>query len=260
MTAVADERFSIRGRRTVITGGTAGIGHGVAAHFVAEGAEVVITGRRASGAEIAEGIGAHFVAMDVADDDSVRDGMAAAAERLDGLDVVILNAGISLPERPVAELDLDAFRRVIDVNLFGVIRGIRFGLEHLGSGGVIIVTSSPGGRQGLGAPGMLAYGASKAAVDQLVRGAALQLAHQGIRVCGVLPGLILTEIAGEREGPIWLSQLTASGQARVPDDMAPAFHLLASEAGAMFQGSIVAADDGCSAGLSASVVARLIGR
>lgn len=87
-------------------------------------------------------------------------------------------------------------------------------------------------------------GLAVAAVDQVVRGAALQLAHQGIRVCGVPPGLILTEIAGEHEGPIWLSQLTTSGEARRPDDMAPAYHLLASEAGAMFQDSIVAADDG----------------
>lgn len=250
--------FSIAGRRTVITGGTAGIGFGVARHFVDAGAPIVITGRRPSGDQIAESIGARFVRMDVSDDESVQRGLEEAVDHLGGLDVLILNAGIALPCGPMAELDLDAFRAVIDVNLIGVMRGLRFGVGHMKAGGVVLATSSPGGRQGLGVPGMAAYSVSKAALDMVVRSAGLELAASGIRVSGVMPGFIHSELAGDADAS-WLAQLTATGQPREPEDMAPVYHFLASDAGAMLQGSVVAADDGCTAGLSRSVLARLVG-
>ena len=251
--------FGITGKRTLITGGTAGIGLGVARHFVRAGAEVVISGRRAAGADIAESIGARFVTMDVADEASVQHGTDVAAEILGGLDVVIQNAGIGRPCGPLDQLDLGVFREILEVNLFGVVRGMRYALPHMGRGGVILVTSSPGGRQALAAPGMIGYSCSKAAVDMVIRSAGLELAAKGIRVSGVLPGLIRTEIAGEHGvDDSWLAALTASGHAQDPEAIAPVFHFLASEAGAMTQGSIVAADDGCSAGLSATVLERLM--
>jgi NAD(P)-dependent dehydrogenase (short-subunit alcohol dehydrogenase family) len=253
----SDDLFSIANRRTVITGGTAGIGLGVAAHFVSAGADVVITGRRTHGAEVAESIGARFVSMDVRDDTSVEEALKEAADMMGGLDVLVLNAGIARPCGPLEELDLTVFRDVIDVNLIGVMRGLRFGLPHMHRGGVVLATSSPGGRQGLAAPGMVAYSASKAALDMVVRSAGLQLAGRGIRVAGVLPGIIRSELGGDTVP--WLARLTASGMARDPEDMAPVFHFLASDAGAMLQGSVVAADDGCSAGLSASTLVRLAG-
>jgi NAD(P)-dependent dehydrogenase (short-subunit alcohol dehydrogenase family) len=76
----------------------------------------------------------------------------------------------------------------------------------------------------------------------------------------VLPGIIRTQLASD-DGPdvSWLARLTATGEERDPADMAPVFHFLASDAGAMLQGSVVAADDGCTAGLSASVLVRLVG-
>jgi NAD(P)-dependent dehydrogenase (short-subunit alcohol dehydrogenase family) len=250
--------FSIAGRRTVITGGTAGIGLGVAEHFVAAGARVVIAGRRAQGPEIAATVGAQFVSMDVADDESVNHALARSAELLGGLDVLILNAGVARPCGPLESLDLDAFRHVFDVNLFGAVRGLRFGLPHMRAGGVVLITSSPGGRQALGAPGMHAYSASKAALDMVVQAAGLELAAEGIRVSGVLPGFIHSELGGEADAS-WLARLTATGRPREPGAMAPVFHFLASEAGEMLQGAIVAADDGCTAGLSAAVLSRLVG-
>jgi NAD(P)-dependent dehydrogenase (short-subunit alcohol dehydrogenase family) len=258
--ASLDDIFSIANRRTVITGGTAGIGFAVAAHFVSAGAEVVITGRRAEGRQIAGSIGARFVSMDVRSDTSVERGLNEAVDILGGLDVLVLNAGVSLPAGPLEELDLAAFREVFDVNLFGVIRGIRFGLPHMQRGGVVLATSSPGGRQAIAVPGVLAYSASKAALDMVVRAAGLELAGKGIRVTGVLPGIIRTQLASD-DGPdvSWLARLTATGEERDPADMAPVFHFLASDAGAMLQGSVVAADDGCTAGLSASVLVRLVG-
>jgi NAD(P)-dependent dehydrogenase (short-subunit alcohol dehydrogenase family) len=250
--------FSIAGRRTLITGGTAGIGLAVAAHFVSAGAHVVISGRRAEGAEIAASIGARHVAMDVRDDDSVEQGLDAAVALLGGLDVLILNAGVALSCGPVDDLDLDAFREVIDVNLIGVMRGLRFGLKHLRQGGVILATSSPAGRQPLGLPGVMAYSASKAALDLVVGAAGLQLAAKGIRITGILPGVIRSEIGGDGPGVPWLARMTATGEERGPEAMAPVYHFLASDAGAMLQGAVVAADDGCTAGVSAPVMARIM--
>ena len=248
--------FSIAGRRTVITGGTSGIGLGVARHFAAAGADVVISGRRENGSAVAAEAGGRFVAMDVGDDASVRNGLAEAATMLGGLDVLILNAGTDLDHGELAELDLEAFRRVVDVNLFGVARGLRFGLDHLREGGVVIATSSPAGR--VGVPGLGAYAASKAGLEMLVRAAALELAPRGIRVTAVLPGFVESESFGGARGDVeWLAQLTAPGAIRPAADMGPVFQFLASPAAAPLHGATVQADDGMSAGLSSAVMALL---
>ena len=125
-----EELFSIRGNKTVITGGTAGIGLGVAKHFIAAGAEVIITGRRESGADIAATIGATFVAMDVANAESLSAGLAQAAEHLGGsIDTLILNAGTDLDAGSYENLDLDAYKALFDINVFAVAQGIRDGVK-----------------------------------------------------------------------------------------------------------------------------------
>ncbi|MCC6222510.1 MAG: SDR family oxidoreductase [Thermoleophilia bacterium] len=252
------DMFSIAGRRAVITGGTAGIGLGVARHFVRASASVVITGRRATGGGIAASIGASFVPMDVRDDASVCDGMAAAARLLGGIDILVLNAGLDEQTGTVAALDLDAVRRVLDVNLGGVVRGLRYGTQHMGPGGSIVVTSSPAGR--LTAPGLTAYSASKAAVDSVVRTAALELGVKGIRVNAVLPGIIASEMEGGATGDAaWIAELTVSGAVRPPEDVAGVFHFLASDAACAVTGAAVPADDGITAGLGARLLERAFG-
>jgi NAD(P)-dependent dehydrogenase (short-subunit alcohol dehydrogenase family) len=254
--------FSIAGRRVVIVGGTAGIGYGVAKHFADAGADVVISGRRADGDERAAAIGTRFVKIDVSSDVSVETGIESAVGLLGGLDVLILNAGIAFPNGSIREMDLDAFRTVVDVNLVGVLRGMKFGVRHMGAGGVILVTSSPGGRQALGMADMVSYSASKAAVDMLVQTAGLELGREGIRVTGVLPGLIRTEINGEMIDGAgqWFALLTATGEAREPKDLGATYQFLASDAAHMLKGAIVAADDGCSAGLSGPLIDRLVAK
>ncbi len=250
--------FSITGKRIVVTGGTAGIGRAVAAHFAAEDARVVITGRRASGAEIAAVCGAEFVAMDVTDDISVRSAMATAAEHLGGIDVLVLNAGIDLATGTLDDLDLDAFRRVLDVNLGGVVRGMAFGIPHMGPGGSVIATSSPAGK--VTAAGTGAYSASKAAVDSIVRTAAIELGPKGIRVNGIRPGIVESEMTdGSTGDPAMLVTLTVNGAHRRADEIVGVFHFLASDASAPLTGGIVDADDGIGAGLSGQLLERAFG-
>jgi len=247
--------FTVEGKRVVITGGTAGIGRAVAADLSAAGAAVVITGRRDDGARIAAELGATFVRMDVSDDASVDDGMRQAAGHLGGIDVLVLNAGIDLAVGMLAEADLDAFRRVIDVNLGGVVRGLRFGLPHMGRGGSVIVTSSAAA--GVTAAGIAAYSASKTAVESIVRTAAIELGPRGIRVNGIRPGIVESEMGGGAtpEADV-ITMLTVGGTFRRAAEIAPVYRFLASDASALLTGGVVAADDGITAGLSTTLMER----
>jgi NAD(P)-dependent dehydrogenase (short-subunit alcohol dehydrogenase family) len=247
---MSGEVFSIAGRRVVITGGAAGIGLGVATHFRAEGARVVIADLNEDGQAAADPIGASFVQMDVTAETSVRDGLAVAAGHLGGwIDVLILNAGIDLEVGTAGDLDLPTFRKVMDVNFMGVVNGLAFGPQHMDAGGVILITSSPAGRLTL--EGLSAYSASKAALDSLTHTAAIELAPRGIRVNAVLPGIAKTDMGGGATGEgSALAMLTATGIEREPSELAPVFHFLASDAAAPITGATVQADDGMTAGLS----------
>ncbi|MFW2403404.1 MAG: SDR family NAD(P)-dependent oxidoreductase [Gammaproteobacteria bacterium] len=254
--------FSIAGKRTFITGGTAGIGFAVARAFVTAGASVVITGRRATGANKAAEIGAEFISMDVGDGESITAGTRAAADVLGGgIDVAILNAGIALDTGFTANQDMDAVRRMFEVNTLGVAQGLRDVLPFMQRGGSIIVTSSPVSTQLM--PGAGAYAASKAAVNALARTAALELGPEGIRVNAVMPGVIRTEMSLDPSDPEaelqMLATLTATGAVRDAGEMAPIFHFLASDASAPCTGALIECEDGVRAGFSALLLDKAFG-
>ena len=254
-TATADT-FDVSGRRVVITGGTAGIGLAAATHLVRCGAQVVIGGRRASGRDIAAGIGAGFVAMDVADETSVASAFDAVSERFEALDALILNAGIDDYHGEVESLDLEVFKRIVDVNTMGVVRAMSCGVGLVRDHGSVIVTSSPAGS--VAAPGMAAYAASKAALDHLVRVWALELGPRHIRVNAVLPGLVESEMSSESAPDLELiRRMTANGVFRKASEIAPVFHFLVSDASAPLTGSLVGCHDGISIGYSQEVMAHL---
>ncbi|MBI2311310.1 MAG: SDR family oxidoreductase [Betaproteobacteria bacterium] len=253
------DTFSLKNKNVVITGGTAGIGAAVAAHFSSAGADVVITGRRDSANDVAASIGARAVAMDVSDRLSVESAMRTAAAMLNGrIDTLVLNAGIDLAAGNIDELDVDTFRRVLDTNLFGVVYCLRAGLAFMQAGSSVIVTSSPAGV--LLAPGMSAYSVSKAAVNTLVKQYALELGPKGIRINAVLPGLVATEMQqGSTGSDEQILCMTVNGCMRKPAEMAPVFQFLACDAAAPVTGTILSADDGVSAGISPGLLSRAFG-
>lgn len=252
----APEPFSVAGLGILIVGGTAGIGLAVAAHFVQCGARVIVTGRRNTGAEVAEEIGARFVAMDVADGPSVADGFAEVLGHMPRINCLILNAGVDQFHGEIDDLDLAVFEHVLQVNTIGLVRAMAHGVKMMESGGSVVVTSSPAGS--IAVPGMGAYSASKAALDMLVRTWALELGPKGIRVNAVLPGIVESEMDGESTGELEvIRRMTANGVFRRAEEMAPVFQFLASPASATLTGSGVGAHDGISVGFSHEVMSHL---
>ena len=186
---------SIAGRAVVVTGGTRGIGKGIAAVFARAGARVLITGRdeTAAKAAVEETGAAGYVLADVARKADCVKVARVAEERLGGLDVLCANAGI-FPDARLADLTEEDIDLVLGTNLKGTILTVQACLPLLkasGRGRVILISSITGPVTGY--PGWTHYGASKAGQLGFMRTAAIELARDGITVNAVLPGNIATE-------------------------------------------------------------------
>ena len=190
---------SISGRSVLVTGGTKGIGKGVAAAFAAEGANVVIVGRDPEAGEravdelTAKGGTVSFVPGDVSLAEDCAAAVAAAQERHGGLDIVCANAGI-FPAATLAEMTAQELEEVLGVNLKGtfyIVQAALPALQRSGRGRVILTSSITGPITGF--TGWSHYGASKAGQLGFMRSAALELARSGITVNAVMPGNIATE-------------------------------------------------------------------
>lgn len=188
------------GRSVIVTGGSKGIGKGIARVFVRAGANVLLAARDASAlAAAAEELGTQgsgrvvTLSADVARTADCRRIAEVAVEEFGGIDVLCANAGV-FPEKPIAELteaDVDA---VFACNVKGTIFSVQACLPALAASGHgrIVVTSSITGPI-TGFPGWSHYGASKAAQLGFVRTAAIELAPKRITINAVLPGNIVTE-------------------------------------------------------------------
>ncbi|MBU8816105.1 SDR family oxidoreductase [Mycolicibacterium goodii] len=191
----------LAGRVAVVTGGASGLGEGLVRRFVAEGAHVMIGDvDKDRGTALAEELGANteFLATDVADQKQVAALVSAAVERFDGLHVMVNNAGVSgTMHRRFLDDDLADFHKVMGVNVLGVMAGTREAARHMAvnGGGSILNLTSIGGIQAGG--GVMTYRASKAAVIQFTKSAAIELAHHEIRVNAIAPGNIRTAIVAK---------------------------------------------------------------
>ncbi|WP_420114985.1 SDR family NAD(P)-dependent oxidoreductase [Pseudactinotalea sp.] len=190
-----EQAQTLSGRRVIVTGGGVGIGLGVVRQLAAAGARVALTTHSRSADEVVtalageglEVIGARLDATDSAAVNAVVDDLAG---RLDGLDVVVNNAGGLLARHRFAEMSDEHWDAVWRVNVSSVFYVSRAALRHLGEGGRIINIASLAGKNG-GGNGSGAYATSKAAVDGLTRALAKEVAADGITVNSIAPGLIL---------------------------------------------------------------------
>lgn len=255
----------LTGKVAIVTGGASGIGRGIVERFVAEGARVVIADIETErGERLAAELGgeAVFRRTDVSDIEQVGALVAAAVEKFGGLHVMVNNAGISSPLRRLLDDDLADFHRVMGVNVLGVMAGTRDAARHMADngGGTIINLTSIGGIQAGG--GVMTYRASKAAVIQFTKAAAIELARYDIRVNAIAPGNIPTPILGKSAGDMDPEQRERF-EARIregmredrplkregtPDDVAEAALYFATDRSRYVTGTVLPVDGGTSAG------------
>ena len=203
----------LQGRRTVVTGGAAGIGRAVASRLTAEGAAVLIADLdAATGQETARQLGARFLAADLSTLDGVRAMMAAALRDLGGLDVLINNVGgVVRPVYPAAPAD--HWLRMLDVNLRGVMLSTQLAIEAMGRGGAIVTIASTAGL-GYAAHDAPEYAIAKAGVIRLTACLGPLRDSAGIRVNCVCPSL--TDTPSSRRD---LAAMTPAQRAAAPPAM-----------------------------------------
>ena len=246
----------LAGKRALVTGGTTGLGLAITERFLAEGAQVVITGRDeelGGSAEQALGPGARFIAADAADPGAVAGSVNAAAEHLGGLDVLVNNAGVGvtarLIETPIADYD-----RVMNVNVRGYLLYAQYAYPHLARDrGCMIHIASDAGIWGEQATGL--YSVTKAAVVMLGKMLALDGGPDGVRSNVLCPGDIwpgMRHMAppgendrGEESGGWPVPPIGRVGQA---SDVAAAAVFYASDEAEFITGTTLLVDGGMTAG------------
>ncbi|MEM9313559.1 MAG: SDR family NAD(P)-dependent oxidoreductase [Pseudomonadota bacterium] len=185
------------GRTALVTGAATGIGYAIAEALAESGATVIVADIDLSGASQAAaslGNGALAVKVDMAKHEEVEAMVAFAVEHTGRLDMLVNNAGVAGPMEPLGDYAIEAWHKVLDVNLHGVFYGMHYAIPAMqGNGGGAIVNMA----SILGTVGFVdanAYVASKHAVLGITKAAALEYAADGIRVNSVAPGFIATEL------------------------------------------------------------------
>lgn len=242
---------SMQGQHVLVTGGGSGIGLGCAQGLIAAGATVTIGGRteqRLSDAAEQLGEAADYVVVDVTDEPQVIAAVAAATAQTGRLDGVVASAGGSETIGPITQIDVDAFRRTIDLNITGTFLTLKHAgrvMAAQGSGSFVGISSiaSPATHRWFGA-----YGPGKAGIDHLCRLGADELGASGVRVNSIQPGIVDTElVAGITQGgPVlddYLACMPLSRVGTVEDIAGLAVFLLGPEA-SWITGQNIAADGG----------------
>ncbi len=266
----------LQGKRILITGGASGIGAATAARFLEEGSRVCVLDRDAQACErvrqelaglggpgstssglTSSGLTSAIIA-DVTDLMQVEAAFAEAIRLMDGVDVLINNAGISIRHK-FLDITPEEWDRVIAVNLTGVFYVAQTAARHMwerysvepGSG-VILQTASTNGVMGY--PYYADYNATKAGVIELTRSMALELAPK-VRVCAVAPGYVLTPMQRAEYSDAMLAEVNAKiplGRHATPAEIAGLFAYLASDDAAFATGQVFTMDGGETAGGLAS--------
>ena len=248
-------KFDLTGRIALITGASSGLGARFATILAAAGARVVVGARRTDRLEalvariVAEGGEAIAVPLDVTDEASVQAAYAAAEARFGLVDTVVANAGISL-SGPTTDMTVDAFDSIVAVNVRGAFLTVREGARRMiagdvGDRGRVVIVSSITADSV--SPGLAAYSATKAGVQQMGRVMARDWARSGINVNMICPGYIRTDINADWfDTPAGARHMQSFPRRRLlaEDALDVPLLYLASDASAGVTGSSFTIDDG----------------
>ncbi|ROQ58581.1 NAD(P)-dependent dehydrogenase (short-subunit alcohol dehydrogenase family) [Rathayibacter sp. PhB152] len=242
----------LTGKTALVTGAGSGIGRAVAERFAREGARVAFTDRDLAAAEDAAAAFPDSVAvqLDVSDESSVEQAFARLAADGFAVDVVVANAGVQLfgQDAKIADLDLEVWRRTIDINLTGTFLTVKHAVRAMrGRGGSIVLTGSPTGLNGEGQD-FTAYSSSKAGMHGLARTVAAAYAGEGIRVNTVVPGYtetpLVTAISGDAEARAAITSRIPLGRPGSAADVEGIMVYLASDESSYATGALFRVDGG----------------
>lgn len=229
-----------------ITGGARGIGEAYARILITEGAKVVIGDLLdAQGGALVAALGANaaYVHLDVTLPEDWRSAVDFAVKTFGGLDILVNNAGIA-SAAPIVDFKLEVWHKTLDINLTGTFLGMQAAIPAMAKGGSIINISSVEGLRG--SAGLHAYVASKFAVRGLTKSVALEVAHLGIRVNSIHPGLIETDMT--KNIPASALQIPM-GRSAKPDEVAKLMLFLASDESSYSTGAEFVIDGGLTIGV-----------
>lgn len=232
------------GRAVLVTGGTRGIGAGIAHAFLAAGAEVLVCGRtEPPDPPRASGRSAEFVRADVRDPEQAAGLVAAAVDRFGRLDLVVNNAG-GAPPAAAATASPRLHAKVIELNLVAplhVSQAANAVMQQQAEGGSIVMIGSVSGVRP--SPGTAAYGAAKAGLHHLAVTLAVEWAPK-VRVNSLVVGPVATDLIGEHVDLTAVARAVPLGRAATPADVADACLLLASPLAGYITGAALAVHGG----------------
>jgi 3-oxoacyl-[acyl-carrier protein] reductase len=258
---ILSEEF--KGKTAIVTGGAGGIGQAVATQLLAAGCHLVIVDRDRDRLDsVKDQLGGRdilAVQADVTREEDVDRYVAETLKRFGSIDFFHNNAGIDSDQGPLIDFTLDGYRRLFDINVLGVLLGLRSVAKAMiaGGGGSIVNTGSVTASRS--AKGHALYGATKAAVHRLTQHAAVELGPLGIRVNAIAPGPVDTPLyrkgfeaeGRSQEEVVKLAREMAAnrplGRAAKPEEAADLVMFLLSKRSQMMTGAILPLDGGVTA-------------
>ena len=231
-------------KKIIITGGSRGLGYAMAKKFVSEGAEVLITGRDIDSLKKAAAtLACKYICYDVTDFENMDSFLIEADKCLNGVNVLVNNAGISLHEGSIKNVKFEQFDKQIDVNLKGSYflsqKFLALYEKNNMTGGSILFLSSERGQHVDDLP----YGLIKAAINSLTQGLAKMLIKNNIRINAIAPGVTATDMTNISTNDLYADNY-ATGRYYLPEEVAEIACFLISDASSCLSGQILYCNNG----------------
>jgi NAD(P)-dependent dehydrogenase (short-subunit alcohol dehydrogenase family) len=243
----------LEGRKALITGGDSGIGRAVAIAFAREGADVVVSHlpeEQEDGDEtvrLVREAGRTGVSLpgDLAEEDYCREIVERTVQELGGIDILVNNAAYQMAHEGLEDITTEELEHTFRTNIFAMFHTCKAALEHMQPGASIINTASQQAYEP--SPSLLAYAATKAAINNFSKGLSQQVNERGIRVNVVAPGPIWTPLIPATMPPEQVKSFGAQaplGRAGQPAEVAPAYVYLASDESSYVSGETIGVTGG----------------